>query len=126
MKTERLTADNDGLDRAIALLSAGKTVAIPTETVYGLAADARNGQAVAGIFAAKDRPTFNPLIAHIHDLDAASELAGFNAQAERLAMDFWPGALTLVLPLRSSAGISPLVTAGLQTIGLRMPSNATA
>ncbi|SNT72988.1 L-threonylcarbamoyladenylate synthase [Paracoccus seriniphilus] len=126
MKTERLTADNDGLDRAIALLSAGKTVAIPTETVYGLAADARNGQAVAGIFAAKDRPTFNPLIAHIHDLDAARELAEFNAQAERLATDFWPGALTLVLPLRASAGISPLVTAGLQTIGLRMPSNTTA
>lgn len=126
MQTERLTADNDGLTRAVNLLLAGETVAIPTETVYGLAADARNGKAVARIFAAKDRPAFNPLIAHLHDLNAAKDIAHFNADALTLARRFWPGALTIVLPLRDDAGISTLTTAGLDTIGLRVPANDIA
>ncbi|MDB6176729.1 L-threonylcarbamoyladenylate synthase [Paracoccus sp. Z330] len=126
MQTERLTADNAGLERAVELLRAGETVAIPTETVYGLAADACNGQAVARIYAAKDRPSFNPLIAHLPSIDAARKIAYLPPQAEKLAQDFWPGALTLVLPLLESASVSPLVTAGLNTIGLRIPANPVA
>lgn len=126
MQTERLKPDAEGLARAAALLAAGETVAMPTETVYGLAADARDGQAVARIFAAKGRPSFNPLIVHLPDLAAAETLAVFGPEARALAQAFWPGALTLVLPLRPASGIAGLVTAGLQTIGLRVPAHRAA
>ena len=100
------------LDAACRLLAAGEPVAIPTETVYGLAADARNGEAVARIFEAKGRPRFNPLIAHMADLEMAGRFAVFSPLALRLAQAFWPGPLTLVLPHRPDLGIHPLVTAG--------------
>jgi L-threonylcarbamoyladenylate synthase len=109
------------LDRATTLLDAGEVVAIPTETVYGLAGDATNGAAVARIFEAKGRPRFNPLIAHVADLAMAERIGVFDPLSRRLAAHFWPGPLTLVLPLRAGAGIHPLVTAGLDTIALRMP-----
>ncbi|GGE53982.1 L-threonylcarbamoyladenylate synthase [Actibacterium pelagium] len=119
--TDHLTASDTDIDRAASLLREGKLVAFPTETVYGLGADATNDQAVAQIFAAKGRPHFNPLIAHVADLETAWTIAVFDDQAERLASAFWPGPLTLVLPLRDDAGIAPLVTAGLDTIALRVP-----
>lgn len=109
------------LERAAALLAAGETVAIPTETVYGLAADATNGEAVARIFEAKGRPRFNPLIAHVSDMAMAERIAAFDPLSRKLADAFWPGPLTLVLPLREESAIHPLVTAGLDTIALRMP-----
>jgi L-threonylcarbamoyladenylate synthase len=96
-------------------------VAIPTETVYGLAGDATNGLAVARIFEAKGRPRFNPLIAHVADFAMAERIGAFDPLSRRLAGEFWPGPLTLVLPLRPGAGIHPLATAGLDTIALRMP-----
>jgi L-threonylcarbamoyladenylate synthase len=108
-------------EQALALLLAGEPVAIPTETVYGLAGDATNGAAVARIFEAKGRPRFNPLIAHVCDLGMAEKIGVFDPLSRRLAQAFWPGPLTLVLPLRPQAGIHPLVTAGLETIALRMP-----
>lgn len=126
MQTERLTPTQDGLARAADLLAAGQTVAIPTETVYGLAGDARNGRAVARIFEAKGRPTFNPLIVHLPDPDSARRIAVFGPEAEALAGAFWPGALTLVLPLRPDSGIAPLVTAGLATIAIRLPAHPVA
>ncbi|MGR6330474.1 L-threonylcarbamoyladenylate synthase [Sphingomonas sp. XXL09] len=104
-----------------ARITAGEPVALPTETVYGLAADATDAQAVARIYAAKGRPSFNPLIVHVADLAAAEALAVFDADARMLAAMFWPGPLTLVLPLRDGAAIAGLVTAGLPTIGLRVP-----
>jgi L-threonylcarbamoyladenylate synthase len=107
--------------RALALLEAGEVVAIPTETVYGLAGDATNGEAVARIFEAKGRPRFNPLIAHVSGLVMAHQIAVFDPLSEKLAEAFWPGPLTLVLPLAQEAPIHPLVTAGLDTIALRMP-----
>ncbi|MDQ2632245.1 MAG: L-threonylcarbamoyladenylate synthase [Pseudomonadota bacterium] len=107
--------------RALALLEAGEVVAIPTETVYGLAGDATNGQAVARIFEAKGRPRFNPLIAHVSGLAMARGIADFDPLSQKLAEAFWPGPLTLVLPLARGAKIHPLVTAGLDTIALRMP-----
>ncbi|MDQ6436018.1 L-threonylcarbamoyladenylate synthase [Mesorhizobium sp. LHD-90] len=109
------------LEDALALLAAGEVVALPTETVYGLAGDATNGEAVARIFEAKGRPRFNPLIAHVSSLAMAEDIAHIDPLSARLAEKFWPGPLTLVLPLRESAGIHPLVTAGLDTIALRMP-----
>ena len=99
----------------------GECVAVPTETVYGLAADAGNAAAVAGIYAAKGRPSFNPLIVHVADQAAAEALAVFDDDARALAARFWPGPLTLVLPLRGDAGIASLVTAGLATIAIRVP-----
>lgn len=114
-------------DAAIAeaarLIVAGHCVAVPTETVYGLAADATNGEAVAGIYAAKGRPSFNPLIVHVADLAAAEEIAAFNDAARNLAARYWPGPLTLVLPLKPESGIASLVTAGLPTIALRCPAH---
>ena len=109
------------MERALALLGAGEVVAIPTETVYGLAGDATSGAAVARIFEAKGRPRFNPLIAHVSDMAMAERIGVFDPLSRRLAEKFWPGPLTLVLPLREDAGIHPLVTAGLATIALRMP-----
>ena len=125
-QTELLHPDAPGLARAAALLRDGNLVAFPTETVYGLGADATNDHAVARIFAAKARPSFNPLIVHLPDLAAARAIAEFTDTAERLAATFWPGALTLVLPLKAGAGIAPLVTAGLPSIALRIPDHALA
>ncbi len=126
LDTLDIQPDEAGVARAAAILRAGGLVAMPTETVYGLAGDARNGAAVARIFAAKGRPQFNPLIVHVPDLAMARQIAVFNAQAEAVAAAFWPGALTLVLPLRADAGLSPLVTAGLATVALRCPAHAVA
>ena len=108
---------------AAALIASRECVAVPTETVYGLAADASDSRAVAGIYAAKGRPSFNPLIVHVRDLDAAERIAVFDQQARALAGRFWPGPLTLVLPLRADAGIASLVTAGLETIAVRVPAH---
>lgn len=104
-------------------IRSGGIVAVPTETVYGLAADARDGAAVARIYAAKGRPNFNPLIVHVPDLIAAERLAVFDDAARALAAAFWPGPLTLVLPVRPDAGIAAIVTAGLDTIALRVPAH---
>ncbi len=112
---------NKALEPALALLRAGDVVAIPTETVYGLAGDATNGAAVARIYEAKGRPHFNPLIAHVSDMEMAERIGRFDPLSRRLAETFWPGPLTLVVPLKPDAGIHPLVTAGLDTIALRMP-----
>ena len=105
------------------MLQAGEPVALPTETVYGLAARADRADAVAAIYAAKGRPSFNPLIVHVADALQAALLADFDARALTLAAAFWPGALTLVLPLRLDARIAPAVTAGLPTIALRCPAH---
>src|SRR5450432_2381502 len=98
--TRNLKADSQSIAAAAACLRAGGLVAFPTETVYGLGADAGNGEAVARLYAAKERPAFNPLIAHVADLTAARRLADFDVAAEKLAAAFWPGPLTLVLPNR--------------------------
>ncbi|QMU59913.1 MAG: threonylcarbamoyl-AMP synthase [Boseongicola sp.] len=103
------------------MLRRGDLVAFPTETVYGLGADATNDQAVASIFAAKDRPSLNPLIAHVPDVAAVAALCDIPPQAAALASAFWPGALTLVLPLRANSGISQLVTAGGNLLAVRVP-----
>ncbi len=105
------------------MIAAGGCVAVPTETVYGLAADATESRAVAGIYEAKGRPSFNPLIVHVPDLAAAERIAVFDAVARDLAVRFWPGPLTLVLPLRADSGIASLVTAGLDTIAIRVPAH---
>lgn len=126
MKTRTLPADPGGIEDAAALLRAGELVALPTETVYGLAADARQGEAVAGIFAAKGRPAFNPLIVHVPSADAARAHVEWSQAAERLASAFWPGPLTLVLPLTEGHGIASLVTAGLDTLALRCPAHPVA
>ena len=116
-----ILAVGEAMERALALLEGGDVVAIPTVTVYGLAADATNGIGVARIFEAKGRPRFNPLIAHVADIAMAERIAVFDPLSRRLAEAFWPGPLTLVLPQRTGNGIHPLVTAGLDTIALRMP-----
>ena len=115
-----------GLAAAVAALRAGALVGLPTETVYGLAADAGNGKAVAGIFAAKGRPRFNPLIVHVGSLADAERIAAFSSKARRLAEAFWPGPLTLVLPRRGEAAIADLVSAGLDTIAVRVPAHPVA
>ena len=117
-----LPFDDDAIAQAAALIVDGRPVAVPTETVYGLAADATNGEAVARIYEAKGRPSFNPLIVHVRDTAAARAYAHFDEAAERLAASFWPGPLTIVLPLRDDAGIAPLATAGLATVALRVPA----
>ncbi|KTT71104.1 L-threonylcarbamoyladenylate synthase [Sphingomonas endophytica] len=111
------------VQEAAALIRAGGIVAVPTETVYGLAADARDSAAVARIYAAKGRPSFNPLIVHVLDVPAAERIAVFDDDALALAAHFWPGPLTLVLPVRADAGIASLVTAGLDTIAIRVPAH---
>jgi L-threonylcarbamoyladenylate synthase len=113
--------DDASIAAAAALIAQGQCVAVPTETVYGLAADATNGAAVARIYAIKGRPSFNPLIVHVPDLPAAEKLARFNSVARDLATRHWPGPLTLVLPLRTESCIASLVTAGLSTIAIRCP-----
>jgi L-threonylcarbamoyladenylate synthase len=108
---------------AARLIATGELVAMPTETVYGLAADAANGEAVARVYEAKGRPSFNPLIVHVKDVEQALEIAVFNDEALELAARYWPGPLTLVLPLREGAPIAGLVTAGLATIAVRAPAH---
>jgi L-threonylcarbamoyladenylate synthase len=119
--TAEILPAGEALGRALALLEAGEVVAIPTETVYGLAGDATDGTAVARIYEAKGRPRFNPLIAHVASLAMAERIGRFDALSRKLAETFWPGPLTLVLPLLPEADIHPLATAGLGTIALRMP-----
>jgi L-threonylcarbamoyladenylate synthase len=116
----------EAIANAAAILRAGGLVAFPTETVYGLGADATNGLAVAQIFSVKGRPHFNPLIAHVADLTAAERLVVFDARARQLAAAFWPGPLTLVLPRQSDSGLSDLVTAGLESVAVRVPSHPVA
>ncbi len=114
---------SEAIAEGAALIKAGDVVAVPTETVYGLAGDATSGAAVAAIYAAKGRPSFNPLIVHVPDLAAAEAIAVFGEAAHALAMAHWPGPLTLVLPLREGCGIASLVTAGLPTIAIRVPAH---
>lgn len=124
--TRTLAPDDAGIVEAAGLLAAGELVAFPTETVYGLGGDARSDKAVARIYEAKGRPSFNPLIVHLPDLGAAERIAQVGPKARMLAQAFWPGPLTLVLPLRPEAGISPLVTAGLETVAIRVPAHSLA
>ena len=121
--TRVLPCGPEAIAEAARLIGAGEVVAVPTETVYGLAADAANGEAVARIYEAKGRPSFNPLIVHVNDIGQASEIAAFDDRAAVLADTYWPGPLTLVLPLLPDAPIASLVTAGLPTIALRAPAH---
>ncbi|RIV86564.1 L-threonylcarbamoyladenylate synthase [Aurantiacibacter zhengii] len=125
-KPTLIAPDDEGLVRAAAILREGGLVAMPTETVYGLAARADSSDAVAQIYRTKGRPDFNPLIVHVASVQMARALGVFDAEAEALAARFWPGPLTLVLPLREGAGIAPAVTAGLGTIALRQPGHRVA
>jgi L-threonylcarbamoyladenylate synthase len=125
LTTRVLPADAAGIDTAAHSLRDGGLVAFPTETVYGLGADATNPVAVARLFAAKGRPSFNPLIAHVRDLAAARALAQFDDNATRLA-PLWPGPLTLVLPRLATCPVADLATAGLDTIAIRVPSHPMA
>lgn len=124
--TRMLKAGPEAATAAAETLAAGGLVAFPTETVYGLGADATNGEAVARLYAAKGRPRFNPLIAHVANAEAAHALARFNADAERLALALWPGPLTLVLPKSPDCPVAALATAGLDTIAVRVPSHEVA
>lgn len=121
-----LTAGTAATMEAARILADGGLVAFPTETVYGLGADAANADAVARLYAAKGRPAFNPLIAHVHSLDAARRIARFDARALRLAEAFLPGPLTLVLPKSSDCTVSDLATAGLDSIAVRLPAHPVA
>lgn len=121
--TELLSPDGAGIAQAAKILDDGGLVAVPTETVYGLAARADAAEAVAGIYAAKGRPSFNPLIVHVKSLEQAETLAHFDARARDLAQAFWPGPLTLVLPMRDTALLAAAVSAGLPTIALRLPAH---
>ncbi len=114
------------MDAAVRVLRKGGLVAFPTETVYGLGADAANGEAVARVYAAKGRPSFNPLIAHVADAAAARRIARFNAAADALAAAFWPGPLTMVLPKATGCQVSDLAAAGLDTIAVRVPDHPVA
>ena len=121
--TRVLPFDDDAIGEAARLIRGGQPVAVATETVYGLAADATNADAVARIYEAKGRPSFNPLIVHVSDLAAAKEIGRVSAEASSLAEEHWPGPLTLVVPLNPAANIASIVTAGLPTIGLRVPAH---
>jgi L-threonylcarbamoyladenylate synthase len=114
------------VERAARLLLSGQLVAFPTETVYGLGADATNERAVAAIFAAKGRPRFNPLILHVTSLTEAERFAIFNPDARRATARFWPGPLSLVLPRRADSGLSLLASAGLDTVAIRVPAHPVA
>lgn len=124
--THVIPADADGIREAAQLLLEGSLVAFPTETVYGLGADATNPEAVAKLYDAKQRPSFNPLIAHIANLDAALKLARFDDMALRLAEKLWPGPLTLVLPAQPDCAVCDLARAGLATVALRVPMHPVA
>lgn len=126
MRTELLAADRQGIARAASLLRSGQLVAFGTETVYGLGADATNAQAVAAIFAAKQRPRFNPLICHYTSAAAAFTDVIANVLADQLAKRFWPGPLTLVLPRRADSMVTALTTAGLASLAVRVPREPTA
>jgi len=121
-----IQAGTHASEDAARVLAAGGLVAFPTETVYGLGADATNGEAIARLYAAKGRPQFNPLIAHVFDLAAARGFATFNPAAQLLAEKFWPGPLTLVLPKAAQCPVADLATAGLDTIALRVPAHPVA
>jgi L-threonylcarbamoyladenylate synthase len=125
-ETARLKPDEEGIAEAARLLRDGALVAFPTETVYGLGADARSQAAIAALYAAKGRPRENPLIVHLAAAEEAGELAELPAPARRLAARHWPGPLTLVAPLRAGAGLAPGVTAGLSTVALRVPAHDVA
>jgi L-threonylcarbamoyladenylate synthase len=126
LQTRTAPADAKGIAEAARLLKGGALVAFPTETVYGLGADATNGEAVAAIFAAKGRPLFNPLIVHVTDLEEARRYVELSPRAQALTQKFWPGALTLVLPRRKDSPLSLLVSAGLDSVALRAPSHPAA
>ena len=121
--TQILNFSDEAIGKAAELICAGEPVAMPTETVYGLAADATNAEAVARIYEAKGRPSFNPLIVHVLDLEAAERLGVFGDAARKLAEKYWPGPLTLVVPASEASGIASLVTAGLDTIAIRVPAH---
>lgn len=121
-----IVPDEEAIAKAAARLREGGLVAFPTETVYGLGADATNADAVLSIYETKGRPRFNPLIAHVADLKMAETLAVFSPLARQLAEKFWPGPLSIVLPLRHGHGLSDVATAGLDTVALRMPDHPTA
>ena len=123
METRVLPFSDESIAEAAELILAGEPVAVATETVYGLAADATNATAVARIYEAKGRPSFNPLIVHVSDSAAAQSIGEFDDQALELAKRYWPGPLTLVVPVRANAGIASIVTAGLPTIGIRVPAH---
>ncbi|MDP2579216.1 L-threonylcarbamoyladenylate synthase [Shimia thalassica] len=126
METENLLADQAGYARASTILHDGGLVAFPTETVYGLGGDARNDMSVARIFEAKGRPRFNPLIVHVDSVETAQLYVEWSDTADRLASIFWPGPLTLVLPLKPNTGLSALVTADLPTLAVRVPEHPVA
>src|SRR6476469_1371736 len=123
METRLLPFSDEAIAEAAGLILAGEPVAVATETVYGLAGDATNARAVANIYEAKGRPSFNPLIVHVPDLGTAEPIGDFDELALGLANTHWPGPLTLVVPLRPDSGIAAIVTAGLPTIGLRVPAH---
>ena len=126
LTTRVLKADAAAIAEAARVLAAGGLVAFPTETVYGLGADAGNGEAIARLYAAKGRPAFNPLIAHVASAAAARKLARFDAAAERLAAAFWPGPLTLVLPKAADCPVAALASAGLDSVAVRVPAHPVA
>ena len=126
LTTLHLGMNKQAIEQAARLLQDGALVAFPTETVYGLGADATNGRAVAGIYEAKGRPRFNPLIAHLASFDLAGGQGVFSPAAERLAKAFWPGPLTLVVPKASTCTVSEIATAGLDSVGLRVPDHPVA
>ncbi|MGN6590155.1 MAG: L-threonylcarbamoyladenylate synthase [Sphingomicrobium sp.] len=123
MQTRVLRYNDESIAEAAQAILAGEPVAVPTETVYGLAADATNAEAVARIYEAKGRPSFNPLIVHVQDFGVAERIGDFGPEARALAEQYWPGPLTLVVALRPQAPIASIVTAGLSTIGLRVPAH---
>lgn len=123
LRTHVVPYGKAAIDQAARLIREGQPVAVPTETVYGLAADASNADAVARIYAAKGRPGFNPLIVHVAGLEEAEAIGAFSPAARALAQAYWPGALTLVVPLWQDAGIASAVTAGLSTVALRCPAH---
>ncbi len=124
--TRIVSAYAKSIEDAASVLKDGGLVGMPTETVYGLAANANDGQAVAKIFEAKGRPQFNPLIVHVNDIDAVSNIAEMSAQDMALAERFWPGPLTMILKRKEHGGLSDLVSAGLPTVAVRVPSHKTA
>lgn len=124
--TEIITITDDNIAKAAAAIKCGELVAMPTETVYGLAADATNGKAVARIYEAKGRPQFNPLIIHVDDLNAAQKWGVFNDKALEIARSFWPAPLTIIVPKRDDSELSDLVTAGLESVAIRVPAHDAA
>jgi L-threonylcarbamoyladenylate synthase len=126
LETQILPANEAAVTAAARCLAAGGLVAFPTETVYGLGTDATNARAIARLYEAKGRPSFNPLIAHVGDIGAGMRIANFNATAQKLAEAFWPGPLTLVLPRTNDCAVADLATAGLDTIAIRVPAHPIA